>query len=121
MQSPRSDDLFSFFSTDTVVPSQNFIETMAILVGRFVQLLANVLDQPQVFLALGFVVALGLLNSLFVRLTDLFTSRFRCLEGLVNLIILVHQRGVISLLQRPKSPIKLKIIGALLVVAPFFI
>src|SRR5262245_46478043 len=121
MQSPRSDDLFSFFSTDTVVPSQNFIETMAIFVGRFVQLLANILDHPQVFLALGFVVALGLLNSLFVWLTDLLASRFRRLEGLVNLIILGLTCGLLSPPQRQKRPIKLKIIGALLVVSPLFI
>src|SRR5262249_483968 len=121
VQSSLGDDSFPFFSTDTVVASQNFIETMAILVGRFVQLLANILDYPQVFLSLGFVVALGLLNSLFVWLADLFTSRFRRLEGLVNQIKLVHQRGGSSLLQRQKNPIKLKMIGALVVVTPFFI
>src|SRR4029077_9991683 len=96
MEPARGNDSLPFVCADSVVTRQHFIETLAILIGRFVQLLANLLHHPQVFLALGFVIALRLLNSFFVRQPKLFASRFRLFEGLVDLSILGYQRGMVA-------------------------
>jgi hypothetical protein len=96
VQSPRRHHLLALLGADLLVFRQHLLEASLELLGRFVELLADLVDGANVILPLCLVARVRLAEPLFERLLDRQMLLLRGVASVGGLLVFVRQRGTVT-------------------------